>query len=145
MASSLWGGEHSPRKPSGTDVASLGPSDLSDSGSDVGMGALDPEVLEGDSDSPGTGEGTTVDGRSPPIGADILPDHLEGEGDADLQAELDFDEDQVAEQGEDAAGRALDDPDLDDVPEDVAGLSEETVEEDADPQWDENEDFDRKG
>ncbi len=107
--SSLLGGDPTPRQPSGTDVASLGPSDLSDTGSDMGMGALDPEALDSDSDSLGTGERATVDGRSPVSGADILPDHLERAGASDeastddaLQHELDFDDDEWAEQGLDA-------------------------------------------
>lgn len=134
MESSLMGGEHTPRKPSGTDVASLGPSDLSDSGSDVGMGALDPEALEGDSDSLGTGERATVDGHSPASGADILPDRLEGESAIELdglQATLDFEIDQVAEQAEEAASRDMDHPLLDDTPADVGGLAQQ--DEDADP------------
>lgn len=120
--SSLTGGEHTPRIPSGTDLGSLGPSDRSDSGSDVGMGAFDAEALASDSDSQGTGERASVDVLSPVSGADILPDHLVGEG---FQAELAFDPDEVAEQAEDAASRELaDDPRLDDTPADVAGLSQ---------------------
>ena len=105
--SSLLGGDPSPRQPSGTDVASLGPSDLSDSGSDSSMGALDPETLESDSDSLGTGERASIEGRSPLTGADILPDHLElARRDAEpstedaLQHELDFDADADEEDGE---------------------------------------------
>lgn len=138
--SSLTGGEHPPRQPSGTDVASLGPSDLSDSGSDM-MGALDPDTLESDSDSLGTGERASVDPRSPPSGADILPDHLEDALEAeDQQAELDFDADEVAEQAEAAASREVgedeplrDDPLLDDTPADAGKLAqEEELEPDAD-------------
>jgi len=33
--SSILGGEHAPHHPAGTDVDALGPSDTSDSGSDV--------------------------------------------------------------------------------------------------------------
>ncbi len=127
--SSLTGGQHTPRQPSGTDLGSLGPSDLSDSGSDTGMGAYDPQALAGDSDSPGTGERGPSQGFGPPDGADILPDHLERPR-GDDQADLDFDE--VAEQAEEAAGRELDaedDPLLDDTPADVGGLSQD---EDAD-------------
>lgn len=129
--SSLTGGAHTPRNPSGTDLGSLGPSDLSDSGSDVGMGAFDREALDSDSDSLGTGERAAGDGRSPASGTDILPDHLEGAPvDDELQARLDFEDERVAEEAEDAAGRDLDDPLLDDTPADVAGLSQE---EGADP------------
>lgn len=126
--SSLTGGQHTPRQPSGSDLGSLGPSDLSDSGSDGSMGAYDPQALEGDSDSLGTGERAAAQGHSPLSGADILPDHLEGpqELSGEEQAELDFDE--VAEQAEDAASRDLapdDDPLLDDTPADVGGLSQD--------------------
>ena len=138
--SSLMGGDPTPRQPSGTDVASLGPSDLSDSGSDVGMGGLDPETLDSDSDSLGTGERASAGRRSPTAGADILPDHLEDAPaapaadepvDEDLQAELDFDADEVAEQAEDRASRELeppappDHPDLTDTPADVGALAQD--------------------
>lgn len=130
--SSFIGGAHTPRQPSGTDLASLGPSDLSDSGSDTGMGAYDPQTLEGDSDATGTGERGAAQGPSPPPGADILPDHLEDPPPGD-QAELDFDE--LAEQAEDAALGELplpDDPWLDDTPADVAGLSQDEASEEGD-------------
>jgi hypothetical protein len=139
MASSFLGGARAPRQPSGADVASLGPSDLSDSGSDVGMGALDAEMLESDSDSVGTGERAAGAGPSPPADADILPDHLE---DAAL-AELDLTMDQVvqdAEDTEDTASGALDHPDLDDTPGDVRGLAQEEEDE-----GDEAADLDEEG
>lgn len=117
-------------------MASLGPSDLSDSGSDV-LGALDPETLDSDSDSLGTGERASAEDRSPTLDADILPDHVEGEEDLDeeeLQAELDFEQDQrdeqVAEQAEDAAARDRRDAHGVARPEDVAGLANEPDEPD---------------
>jgi len=129
--SPLLGGDIPPHQPSGSDVASLGPSDLSDSGSDV-LGALDAETLDSDSDSLGTGERGSVDGRSPTPGADILPDPVEAEDedtDEDLQAELAFEQDrrdaQVAEQAEEAAARDLGGAHGVDRPEDVEGLAQE--------------------
>lgn len=132
--SPLLGGDLPPQQPSGSDVASLGPSDLSDSGSDV-LGALDPETLASDCDSFGTGERAASEGRNPPAGADILPDHVEGDDesdgepeDEDLQAELDFEQDrrdaQVAEQAEDTAARDLGDAHGVDWPADVSGLAQ---------------------
>lgn len=130
--SSITGGEHTPRLPSGHDMASLGPSDLSDSGSDVGMGAFDAETLAGDSDSLGTGERSSAEANSPLSGADILPDHLEGEVAADLdELEDALAIDELAEQAGWKAGSAAslepvpDDPLLDDTPADVGDLSQE--------------------
>ncbi len=74
--SSILGGDRVPAAPSGTDMASLGPSDLSDSGSDS-LGARSLDELEGDSDSAGTGERASVEEDWAASGADILPDHLE--------------------------------------------------------------------
>ena len=126
--SSLLGGERSPQQPSGSDLASLGPSDLSDTGSDTSLGATDLEALVSDSDSMGTGERSSVaDGPIP--GADILPDHLERgrEGmpaaEDDWQADLDLDE--AAEQAEDLAASESDHPELVDTAADVAGLAQE--------------------
>lgn len=130
--SSITGGEHTPRLPSGHDMASLGPSDLSDSGSDVAMGAFDAETLAGDSDSLGTGERSSAEANSPLSGADILPDHLEGEVAADLdELEDELDIDELAEPAGWRAGSASsrdpvpDDPLLDDTPADVGDLSQE--------------------
>lgn len=80
--SSLLGGEHAPRQPSGNDLASLGPSDNTDSGSDA-LGAYDAEALASDTDASGTGERSSVDAVPPRPDADILPDHLERAPDTD--------------------------------------------------------------
>ena len=77
--SSILGGSRSPEEISGKDLQALGPSDNSDSGSDV-MGAYGEEQLSSDSDSSGTGERSEVGFDSTPSGADILPDHIETEG-----------------------------------------------------------------
>ena len=60
-------------------MQALGPSDNSDSGSDV-TGAYSEEQLSSDSDSSGTGERSEVGLDSSTPGADILPDHIETEG-----------------------------------------------------------------
>jgi hypothetical protein len=112
MATSpLLGGERAPTQAPGRDVDSLGPSDRSDSGSDV-QGELDlyPDsdlenhlsVTPGrgsDSDSGGTGErGAALPESDVREGDDILPDQVitlsdEAEAEADLdQPGLDLEE-----------------------------------------------------
>ncbi len=87
--SSILGGERAARQAEGTDVDRLGPSDSSDSGSDVqGAGPMttapdnpgewgavvaDPDS---DSDAGGTGERASSDGSDVVDGADILPDRI---------------------------------------------------------------------
>ena len=87
--SSILGGERPPSTPSGTDTEALGPSDSSDSGSDVqgerGFDALDEGQIGGDradlgtdSDALGTGErGSAVHDTDIVEGADIAPDRIE--------------------------------------------------------------------
>ena len=85
--SSILGGDWVPRRPGGTDVASLGPSDSTDSGSDT-RGAFDDDELTSDTDAEGTGERNSVDPRNGPIDADILPDHIEGLPTLDIDIEI---------------------------------------------------------
>lgn len=106
--SSILGGERAPRHVSGTDTDSLGPSDSSDSGSDVQgelnlEGHSDREERFGaahtdrgsDSDMAGTGErGSAVPDEFVEEGADIAPDRIEVIG-SDVEA----DEDDVSAQG----------------------------------------------
>lgn len=73
---SIVGGTPAPEDISGKDMRSLGPSDLSDSGSDA-LGAYDAEALASDTDSAGTGEGVSIGPGGAQPDADILPDHLE--------------------------------------------------------------------
>lgn len=107
--SSLLGIDRAARRAGGTDTESLGPSDTTDSGSDV-IGAelsadLDPalpvdaaldddarhpatsvEAIRGgaDSDAAGTGERRSAAGDAGARdGADLLPDHVESLGDAE--------------------------------------------------------------
>jgi hypothetical protein len=86
--SSILGGEHAATRPSGTDADALGPSDTSDSGSDVqterNHSALPDEGAEGafpishdsSSDAGGTGERASADANAPETDADILPDRI---------------------------------------------------------------------
>lgn len=86
--SSILGGDHAPARPRGTDVDTLGPSDSSDSGSDVqtdrNRSALPDEASEGalpiahgsDTDAAGTGERASADPSAPEDNADILPDRI---------------------------------------------------------------------
>ncbi len=86
--SSILGGDRAPLNPSGRDTDALGPSDSSDSGSDVqgerGFDALDDGQIGGDradlrsdSDASGTGErGSAVNDSEIVEGADIAPDRI---------------------------------------------------------------------
>ena len=87
--SSILGGDRPPSQSSGRDTDALGPSDTSDSGSDIqgerGFDALaEGEVganrvdQDSDTDAEGTGErGPAVQDRDSVEGADIAPDHIE--------------------------------------------------------------------
>lgn len=86
--SSILGGDHAPVQPRGTDIDALGPSDTSDSGSDVqgdrNHAALPDEGAEGalpishhsNSDASGTGERAPADAGDADLDADILPDRI---------------------------------------------------------------------
>lgn len=102
--SSLLGGEHAATQPSGTDIDALGPSDSSDSGSDV-QGARNHSALpDGDpggalpiahsstSDSAGTGESAGADGTVVEADADLLPGRLVGVPRDALDAALSLDD-----------------------------------------------------
>ena len=91
--SSFLGAEPAALYAEGKDVDALGPSDSSDSGSDVQgerstpgegdhadeLGSLIVDTAS-DSDASGTGERASATGRDAPDGADILPDHVIGPG-----------------------------------------------------------------
>lgn len=101
--SSILGGDTAASHSAGKDVDALGPSDSSDSGSDVQgeramatrpdlpdeLGAI-PVDGGSDSDSVGTGERASAEGNDGRDGADILPDRIidgpEGLADEDLDA-----------------------------------------------------------
>ncbi len=94
--SSIVGGARPPLEPTGTDIDSLGPSDTSDSGSDVRISrerTATPEDAEGaipvahdsSSDAAGTGERASADASPSQTDADILPDSMTEAGElADL-------------------------------------------------------------
>lgn len=87
--SSILGGEKAPAQASGRGADALGPSDSSDSGSDIqgerrglasdvnDAGAV-PMDLDSDTDAAGTGERSSAVGDPDVAGADIAPDHIEG-------------------------------------------------------------------
>ena len=117
-SSSIQGGARHPARPSGTDVDALGPSDSSDTGSDVQherrmptradsadeLGAL-PAHRDSTSDAQGTGERASAvgdaEGRQ---GADIAPDQVVDltEASADSDAIDDDDARGVAELADDS-------------------------------------------
>lgn len=86
--SSITGGTPAPAQPAGRDIDALGPSDSTDSGSDVqtdrNRAALPDEASEGaipvqhgsDTDASGTGERASADPTEVASDADILPDRL---------------------------------------------------------------------
>ena len=87
--SSILGGTHAPARAPGHDVDALGPSDSSDSGSDVQGERATPAMGEtqdlfgevtlrrgSDSDAQGTGERGSADGDTTRDGSDILPDRI---------------------------------------------------------------------
>ncbi|MEI7784065.1 MAG: hypothetical protein WCK08_06760 [Betaproteobacteria bacterium] len=127
-------GAQAPHVPSGHDLASLGPSDSSDSGSDS-LGTRDRQMLASDTDAAGTGEGPSATGQPLADGADILPDHLvvqgpDSENDQEAsEAWLDEAWSEQAELAIDVAGSALDSPDLLDTTADA----DQVIQDDAEP------------
>lgn len=117
--SSILGGRNAARNAPGHDTDALGPSDTSDSGSDVQgerpmatgadnadeLGAV-PVSTGSDSDSFGTGERGSAVGADGPEGADIAPDHIEsitGDEDAlDIDALEPIDLDTLAIEDDDS-------------------------------------------
>lgn len=107
--SSILGGAPAPSSPSGKSIDALGPSDSSDSGSDVqaeinhyalpaeGDGAL-PISHDSTSDAAGTGERASVEAVPPSVDADLLPSRRL----ADVQT-LAQEEEDGAEPGPDGA------------------------------------------
>jgi len=101
--SSILGGAPAPLNPKGTDVDALGPSDSSDSGSDIATdlnrSVLPDEGSEGafpiahgtSADAAGTGERASADPTERGQDADILPDRIGRvpPGSRDLMGEVD--------------------------------------------------------
>lgn len=93
--SSILGGDHAPQHARGRDADTLGPSDTSDSGSDIQsatrlktdteegqMGGATPVDTDSDSDSMGTGERAEAVPEGARDGADIGPDRIARSKDA---------------------------------------------------------------
>jgi hypothetical protein len=78
-------------RPPGHDVGSLGPSDLSDTGSDtVGPGGYDPAILGDDGDSVGTGvDPAPYEANDGDTGSDVGFDRVVGADEAGLGGGLD--------------------------------------------------------
>ena len=87
--SSLLGAERAPQQATGRDADALGPSDTSDSGSDIQgatrlktdaeegeLGGATPVALDSDSDAMGTGERAEAVPEGARDGADIAPDRI---------------------------------------------------------------------
>lgn len=76
--STLLGGEHSPQQPVSKRTGALGPSDSSDSGSDVQGGAdMNEALLGSDTDAAGTGErGAAGELARDSEPVDIAPDRI---------------------------------------------------------------------
>jgi hypothetical protein len=120
--SSILGGSSVPARPRGTGTDLLGPSDSSDSGSDVqgeralstdaddgGQGAM-PAELESDTDARGTGERGPATGRDVRDGADILPDRVTRSADAQPQRDELADVDDMVLDDSDLPDDEIDDP-----------------------------------
>jgi hypothetical protein len=119
--SSILGGTTRSSGARGRDVDALGPSDSSDSGSDVqgeramptapdNAGEFGAVVVDGDTDSDalGTGERASATGDDPRDGADIMPNRIENDGTMQPDSPLDVPLPNVAD-------IAADDDDADDA------------------------------
>jgi hypothetical protein len=125
--SSILGGERAPQQAKGRSAETLGPSDSSDSGSDIqGASRLKTDAEEGelggatpidgdsDSDAMGTGERSAAVPEGARDGADISPDRVARSKDALDSAETIGDDDDSIEG---LADEADDDDDEDDTDE----------------------------
>ena len=116
--SSITGGERAPRQAEGRSADVLGPSDTSDSGSDIQgatrlktdaeegeMGGATPVERESDSDSMGTGERAEAVPEGARDGADIGPDRIAGSQDAlDSAQNIGSDDDSIEGLADDESG-----------------------------------------
>lgn len=93
--SPLYGADRAPQQARGRDADALGPSDTSDSGSDIQgatrlktdaeegeLGGATPVALDSDSDAMGTGERAEAVPEGARDGADIAPDRIAQSKDA---------------------------------------------------------------
>ena len=108
--SSILGGDRAPQQARGRDAETLGPSDTSDSGSDIQgatrlktdtpegeMGGATPVEIDSDSDSGNTGERAEAVPEGARDGADIGPDRIARSKDALDSAESISDNDDAIE------------------------------------------------
>ncbi len=121
--SSILGGERAPQHANGRDSDVLGPSDTSDSGSDIQgatrlktdaeegeLGGATPVATNSDSDSFGTGERAEAVPEGARDGADIAPDRIAASKDLlDSARSIDDDDDSI----ETLADESGDDEDAD--------------------------------
>ena len=134
--SSILGGVRAPVQSPGRDTDALGPSDSSDSGSDVqgerAFDALDEGEMGGDranlssdTDASGTGErGAAVYDGEVVEGADIAPDRIGAFGDRDTADPADAFEDR---QGQDIDSLSSDDDDNDTLDDEDAVEDEDSA------------------
>ena len=108
--SSILGGERAPQQADGRSADVLGPSDTSDSGSDIQgatrlktdaeegeLGGTTPVETDSDSDSMGTGERAEAIPEGARDGADIAPDKIARSQDALDAADASIDPDAIDE------------------------------------------------
>ncbi len=125
--SSILGGERVAKQSKGRDADTLGPSDTSDSGSDIQgatrlktdteegeMGGATPVDTDSDSDSGGTGERASAVPDGARDGADIAPDRIARSKDAlDSAESITGDDDSIESLAEDEDDTDEDDGDGD--------------------------------
>ena len=126
--SSILGGERPPQRHDGESDGLLGPSDTSDSGSDIQgatrlktdteegeLGGATPVAIDSDSDSMGTGERKSAVPDGVRDGADIAPDRIAGSKDVlDSARSIEDDDDSVESLAVDESA-GLEDEDDDDL------------------------------
>ncbi len=123
--SSILGGERAPQQAKGRDDETLGPSDTSDSGSDIQgasrlktdaeegeLGGATPVSNDSDSDSMGTGERAEAVPEGARDGADIGPDRIASSQDAlDSAENIGGDDDSIEALADEPEGTDEDDED----------------------------------
>jgi hypothetical protein len=126
--SSILGGDRAPQQARGRDAETLGPSDSSDSGSDIqGASRLKTDAEEGrlggatpvdndsDSDSMGTGEHAEAVPEGARDGADIAPDRIARSKDAlDAAESITGDDDSIESLADDESDEGGGEDQLDD-------------------------------
>ncbi|MDQ6627597.1 MAG: hypothetical protein M3Z29_03985 [Pseudomonadota bacterium] len=123
--SSILGGERAPQQAKGRSADTLGPSDSSDSGSDIQgatrlktdaeegeLGGATPIDLDSDSDAMGTGERASAVPDGARDGADIGPDRIARSKDAlDAAEPIDGDDDSIESLADESGDDEADDDD----------------------------------